>query len=198
MHLFLLSAVLLFHLLFLSITEASCHFSLHQISLDLTDLLIYLDDTTIGSLLIKDFRIEQLILKDGTLKLTDLDDLDGRRKLCKTDRDCTVGGLRLNTTLPCKYQRCENYSKTLNLYNLNKIFLDYSLNFDNPAYVSEDLKALAQRLAAFNIGLVELWRELNRVAWKIKSGIYAKRFINAGKSHLESISPGPAFSFHTE
>ena len=150
------------------------------------DLLLYLDDTIIGSILIKDFRIEQLVFKDDTLKLTDLDDFDGRKKFCQTDEDCLVGSAILNTTVPCKYQRCQNYSTTLNLYNLYKIFLDYSLNFDNPVWISEDLKSIAKRIAAFEVGLKDLWRELNRVARNVRKGIYAKKYIRKGKIQLES------------
>ena len=148
----------------------------------MVDLLIYLDDTSIGSLLIKDFRIEQLVLKDGTLKLTDLDDLDGRKKTCRTHHDCFIGGVTVNTTVPCKYQRCQGYSKTLNLYNFYKIFLDYSLYFDNPVWISEDLKAIAKRLAAFRISLQDLQTELKRVVRNLKRGIYEENFIHAGKS----------------
>ena len=157
-------------------------------SIDLSDLLLYLDDTTIGSLLIKDFRIEQLVLKDGTLKLTDLDDLDGRKKSCKTDLDCIIGGSSINVTVPCKYRRCQNYSRMLNMYNLNKIFFDYSLNFDNPVWVAKDLKAIAKRIAAFNIGLTDVWKELNRIAWNIRSGLYEENFINTGKTRSETKS----------
>ena len=141
-----------------------------------------MDDTSIGSLLIKDFRIEQLVLKDGTLKLTDLDDLDGRKKTCRTEYDCLIGGPTVNTTVPCKYQRCQGYSKTLNLYNFYKIFLDYSLYFDNPVWISEDLKAIAKRVAAFRISVQDLQTELNRVVWYIKSGMYEDKFIHAGRS----------------
>ena len=157
-------------------------------SIDLSDLLLYLDDTTIGSLLIKDFRIEQFVLKDGTLKLTDLDDLDGRMKSCTTDLDCIIGGSSINVSVPCRYRRCQNYSRMLNMYNLNKNFFDYSLNFDNPAWIAKDLKAIAKRITAFKIGLTDLWKELNRIAWNIRSGIYEEKFIDAGKPQFETKS----------
>jgi len=162
-----------------------------KISIDLVDLLIYLDDTSIGSLLIKDFRIEQLVLKDGTLKLTDLDDLDGRKKTCRTEYDCLIGGPTVNTTVPCKYQRCQGYSKTLNLYNFYKVFLDYSLYFDNPVWISEDLKAIAKRVAAFRISVQDLQTELNRVVWYIKSGMYEDKFIHAARNNTKMYSYEP-------
>ena len=115
------------------------------------------------------------------LKLTDLDDADGRKKPCKTRKDCFVGGILGNTTLDCVNQICRNFSATSNLYNLYKHILDYTLNYDNPKWLADDLKAIATRIKEFRVGLQDLLAELKRIAWKIKKGIYSREFLRSGE-----------------
>jgi len=49
-----------------------------------------MSDTQYGSMSMNDFRRQQFVLVDGTLKLSDVDDTGFEDPVCTTTKDCTV------------------------------------------------------------------------------------------------------------
>ena len=141
----------------------------------------FLENSPLGPLAVRDFRIEQLILVDGVVKLTDLDDIDGKRRPCATSQDCFVGGLIGNTTLPCKENICVDFAAKSNLYSVYKTFLVYSLDNDNPEGIREDLKQIARRIETFTIGFAEILSQIRAVVSKIQLGVYSMKYIQKGQ-----------------
>ena len=115
------------------------------------------------------------------VKLTDLDDMDGKPKTCKSRNDCLIGGERWNTSVPCTKGRCENYNAKSNLYHLYRTFLDYTLDFENPQGAEHDLKGIAEKIRNFTVNAKELLQELLLVVNNIKMGKYAIRYRKEGK-----------------
>ena len=150
-------------------------------AVDLVDLMLFFDTSPLGSLRVRDFRIDQFITVDGRIKLTDLDDVDAKRRPCNSAADCTVGGRSHNTTLPCQSGHCVRYSSTSNLHELDKKFLNHCFNYDNPDLVRRDLKTLSQKLKNFSIGFVELQTDLRAIVRNIKTGVYSRKFVEDGK-----------------
>eukprot|EP00795_Rhopilema_esculentum_P010685 gene10685-19453_t len=158
-----------------------------QMAIHLVELLIYLDQSPLGPLVIKDFRIEQLVIKDDVIKLSDLDDIDGRHQSCQSRNDCFVGGAITNSTLPCTNNRCTNFASTINLYNLYKIFLDYSFNYENPRLIGTELKLIADEIVSFRIDLKTLLDKLQRVTWRIQKGVFARELIKQANSEAKKV-----------
>ncbi|KAK6636321.1 hypothetical protein RUM43_009980 [Polyplax serrata] len=75
-----------------------------KIVLDLSQLLVYLANSPLGSVAINDFQRQQFVLCDNTLKLTDLDDLSIEEPRCNTSVQCSEKCI----------ESCENYNGILN------------------------------------------------------------------------------------
>eukprot|EP00794_Sanderia_malayensis_P015910 gene15910-17510_t len=156
-----------------------------KMSLDLIDLMLFFETSPLGALHMKDFRIDQFVLANGKIKLTDLDDIDGRQKQCSSTSECFVGGRTTNKTLPCEDGLCSGYVTMSNLYHLDKVFLDYSLNYDNPEWLKDDLKVISQKVKSFLVGFEGLRAEVQGVVENIKNGVYSRRIVEIGR-----IKPG--------
>ncbi|GFR97359.1 extracellular tyrosine-protein kinase PKDCC-like [Elysia marginata] len=132
-------------------------------ALQVTRLLIYLDESPVGSL-----RFNKLDLKDFVLvqnkdvKLADLDDLELGEKSCSSSSDCEHNG----RNFPCSKGRCDglNSRKNLDLAIINVLSLILShpprgideaakdfinrlskLEFDSTAAVAGELKGLLKQ-----------------------------------------------------
>ena len=88
------------------------------IALKLLDLMDYFQQSPLGSLLIGDFKREHFLLVNGSVKLTDLDDVTSvsvhciGKKVCTNSPQCQQSG-----------EVCVNYNAMENLKNLRRLFL---------------------------------------------------------------------------
>lgn len=73
--------------------------SLSQLAVDVGRILLLLARSPVGPVLMKDFRREQFVIVDGSLKLSDVDDVVVGDPQCTTAKDCMMQDSSKETTL---------------------------------------------------------------------------------------------------
>ncbi|XP_031557895.1 extracellular tyrosine-protein kinase PKDCC-like [Actinia tenebrosa] len=112
-----------------------------RICLGLARLILYLEHSPVGSLIIRDFKHNQFVLVSGEIKLTDLDDLDNEERPCVSSEQCIVGTQTVNwTALPCVSGKCLGFNPAFNMFNIRRYFLDHILVPEAPGKVRIDLQ----------------------------------------------------------
>ena len=61
-----------------------------QISFEVSSIIDWMSSSNYGSLAMNDFRRQQFVLVNGSLKLSDVDDLGFGDPICDKDEDCTL------------------------------------------------------------------------------------------------------------
>ncbi len=96
-------------------------------ALELADLLDYLQHSSLGSMRISDFKDAHFLLKDGKIKLTDLDDVTSLEPSCRPP----MLGMEQDSSRPvrmCAYDLkciggiCPGYNAKKNLDNFSQLF----------------------------------------------------------------------------
>ena len=133
---------------------------------ELADLLEYLEHSPLGSLRVSDFKDAHFLLKDGRIKLTDLDDVTSLEPACQPNPGPEVD-LKGNRTpakicgfdLKCVAGMCPGYNAMKNLDNFNRLFFSNLLTGDTPE-TEEHMSRIRARLDNLSIGAAELRRTL--------------------------------------
>ena len=158
---------------------------------ELTDLLHYLHHSPLGSLRISDFKEIHFLLKDGRIKLTDLDDVTSLEPKCDSHPSDNVGnvdsiavanganalynhGAKGNTlsrtcgfNLQCVGGICQGFNALHNLAHMNKHYFQYLLYGDCENH-EEMCSMLRNRLNNLDISagkLKELLYQMMRVSY---------------------------------
>jgi hypothetical protein len=96
----------------------------------LADLLDYLEHSPLGSLRISDFKLQQFIMVDNKIKLSDLDDFTNLEPSCSPNSPDYKSKLHYITHSKCGYGLqciaglCPGKNAKLNLENMNKEFFE--------------------------------------------------------------------------
>ena len=61
-----------------------------QISFEVSSIIDWMSSSNYGSLAMNDFRRQQFVLVNGSLKLSDVDDLGFGDPICDKDEDCAL------------------------------------------------------------------------------------------------------------
>uniref|UniRef100_UPI00358E7545 extracellular tyrosine-protein kinase PKDCC isoform X2 n=1 Tax=Myxine glutinosa TaxID=7769 RepID=UPI00358E7545 len=111
------------------------HPNVVQICLSLARLLQYLAHSPLGSVALLDFRPRQFVLRDGELKISDMDDATAGEPRCTESHHCTLHFSSHNFSLPCSLPRgrCLGLNERRNLYNAHRYFLTYLLPHSAPS-----------------------------------------------------------------
>uniref|UniRef100_A0A8C4Q8X1 Protein kinase domain containing, cytoplasmic a n=1 Tax=Eptatretus burgeri TaxID=7764 RepID=A0A8C4Q8X1_EPTBU len=106
-----------------------------RICLSLARLLQYLAHSPIGSVALLDFRPRQFVLRDGELKISDMDDATAGEPRCTESRHCILHFSSHNVSLPCTLPggRCLGLNERRNLYNAHRYFFTYLLPHSAPS-----------------------------------------------------------------
>lgn len=107
-------------------------------------LLQFLEDSPMGSTAISDFRDEQFVLVDGSLKLSDVDDLSSTEPDCDENMQCLVNG---KSAVKCSSNmKCGGLNASLNLYHAYEVFIGPLLSRDVPPSLDTAAKRLLKSL----------------------------------------------------
>ncbi|XP_006819825.1 uncharacterized protein LOC102809382 [Saccoglossus kowalevskii] len=121
-----------------------------------------------GSLLITDFKLDQMLLVDGVLKLGDLDDINNIESDCQDTncgilqqnckkKICAIENTELD--IQCVNNKCIGFNAKFNLFKFNHHVFTRVLH-NPPANVSFEVKNIQDRLNALNITATELYTSL--------------------------------------
>ena len=95
-------------------------------ALELADLLHYLEHSPLGSMRISDFKDAHFLLKDGRIKMTDLDDITSLEPSCRPSKNSLGNDISSNHLcgfdLKCLGGICPGYNAKKNLDNFNQLF----------------------------------------------------------------------------
>ena len=136
----------------------------HKTALELTHLLDYLQHSPVGSLIIADFKSDHFLMKDGHIKLIDLDDLTSEEPRCKQPSEdkspCSYN-------LQCNANKCDGFNAIHNLYNFNKLFFSKLLysDIENNTEFSEDIYWIKSQVSLYNISAKQILNYLYRMTF---------------------------------
>lgn len=137
-------------------------------AIELADLLEYLQHSPLGSLRISDFKDAHFLLKDGRIKLTDLDDVTSLEPTCQPNAgpEIDLKGQRTPTNtcgfnLKCIAGICPGYNALKNLDNFHRLFFSNLLIGDS-GQTEEQMTRLRSRLDSLSISASELKQTLYR------------------------------------
>lgn len=100
-----------------------------QICTDITKIIHFMATTPYGTMAMNDFRRQQFVLVDGTLKVSDVDDVGFGDPSCDSDDVCTIHFSSANFT-----QRSVKLSQTVKLCVQRKEILPLCLTRNSRFY----------------------------------------------------------------
>ncbi|KAJ7345173.1 hypothetical protein JRQ81_001123 [Phrynocephalus forsythii] len=147
-----------------------------KICLDLAELLYYLANSPLGSLALLDFQTRQFVMVNGSLKVTDLDDVSTNELSCQTDNDCTLEFPTKRFFLRCaRHGKCEGRNEKKNLFNAYRYFFTYLLPHTAPFALQPVLKDILNATGDLRYGANETLRAFQKVLHLYKSGLYLQK-----------------------
>ncbi|XP_071952656.1 extracellular tyrosine-protein kinase PKDCC-like [Antedon mediterranea] len=133
-----------------------------QFSIDVLTLLHHLETSSIGSLLLADFKISQMVIVNGTMKLADLDDIAPEETNCTQDSHCHFGNRNLG--VQCSSSMCHGRNSKLNLLSFFEKFHEIIFK-DVPDTLETEVKAAVKKLENLQVSsgqLVEIFKTFQR------------------------------------
>ncbi len=131
-------------------------------AIELADLLHYIEHSPLGSLHMWDFKYAHFRLKDGQVKVTNIDGIGLSEKQCQsTSKICKFG-------IQCEGGFCEGYNAKANIANMHRLFFA-PLLFRNTSGEVVDrhrrviLDELQRRLDTNSISALEIKEMLSTV-----------------------------------
>lgn len=124
-------------------------------ALELADLLHYLQHSPLGSMRISDFKDAHFLLKDGRIKMTDLDDITSLEPSCRPARNSIQDTNLCGFDLPCVGGICPGYNAKKNLDNFNQLFFK-NLLFSEDYELESKLALIRNKLDNVSIGATDL------------------------------------------
>nr|XP_020669867.1 extracellular tyrosine-protein kinase PKDCC-like [Pogona vitticeps] len=147
-----------------------------KICLDLVELLYYLANSPLGSIALLDFQTRQFVMVNGSLKVTDLDDVSTKEPSCQLDHDCTLEFPTKRFYLRCgMHKRCEGINEKKNLFNAYRYFFTYLLPHTAPLVLQPLLKDILNATGNLQFGANETLRAFQKVLHLYKSGLYLQK-----------------------
>ncbi|KAK7090464.1 hypothetical protein V1264_010257 [Littorina saxatilis] len=141
-------------------------------ALEMADLLDYLQNSPLGSLVIPDFKEGHFVIVNSSLKLIDLDDINNVEPACAAssfqgDRDF----FECEYSVKCQRALCVGFNAKENLKNMNRLIfkrLLFPLTF--PEVVVKEVGQLNARLDLLSLTAAELKAQLLGIQSRAHSG----------------------------
>ncbi|XP_038069709.1 extracellular tyrosine-protein kinase PKDCC-like [Patiria miniata] len=144
-----------------------------DMSIEIADLLYYLEHSPLGSLAVWDFKTRQFTLVQGRLKLIDLDDVSAQELPCKKSEDCNVEvdtqAGRANIVdssyglVPCVNFTCHGLNAKFNVISATRGLLGESLMSSAPPFVRHEVEDILSLAVVGNLGANELKSRLQQL-----------------------------------
>lgn len=125
-------------------------------SLDIARLVHFLSISPLGSIALNDFRAEQFLLCEGTLKLTDLDDVGVEEPRCRSQEDCKAG--------QCLSNACVGSNEFHNVLMMIQKIIGFTLAYDTPVALRTSLSKLL--VVSENVGSYYILKQIEKVVDK--------------------------------
>ena len=126
------------------------------ISLQLIDLLIYLETHALGSLIFPDFKLHHFLIVDNRIKLIDVDDMSSKEAPCQQET------LACPFDLPCVDGRCQGANAKYNLANFHDTFAKH-IFASHDRELSKQFKNLLVDLRSVSLSASELKSRLRNI-----------------------------------
>lgn len=107
-----------------------------QLAMDVGKILKLLAYSPLGPVLMKDFRREQFVIVDGSLKLSDVDDVVVGDPHCTSAKDCVIQDTTKDailTSVTCDHGLCRGYNSLLNSIYAGQHFMRLLIPYGGPA-----------------------------------------------------------------
>ncbi|XP_045606202.2 extracellular tyrosine-protein kinase PKDCC isoform X2 [Procambarus clarkii] len=146
-----------------------------KLASDVGRILHHLAQSPLGSLLMNDFRREQFVISDGSLKLSDIDDIVVGDPKCTSYKDCAIkDGIKesILVNLSCVTGLCKGFNSRLNAVHASQHFMRLLIPYGGPAALeSTCLRIVNQQ----SIGLLDseaVHQEIQALVNNYSSGAY--------------------------
>ncbi|XP_071485028.1 extracellular tyrosine-protein kinase PKDCC-like [Diadema antillarum] len=128
-----------------------------QVGSDIAELLVFLENSPLGSLEIGDLKLSQFIMVDGRIKLGDLDDMSSEERRCQKSRDCGILGE--NAGIECLNSTCMGINAKANVL-LATIEILEPLFANPPDRIKGRIDLLLKKLMNYQLDANELHQSL--------------------------------------
>lgn len=153
-----------------------------RISFDVSSIIDWMSSSNYGSLAMNDFRRQQFVLVNGSLKLSDVDDLGFGDPICDKDEDCTLHFSSSNLTqiITCKEGKCINHNEKKNLFNGGRHFTTFLLPHGAP----DSLRPLVDRVVEGYSNLTMNSGQILRLMKKIRNLYTSGKYLNRARQEF--------------
>lgn len=148
-----------------------------RVCLDITRIVNLLNTSPYGSMSMNDFRRQQFVLVDGTLKLSDVDDAGFEDPTCKDDEDCHIVFTSSNMThrSRCIGSRCPYNNAKRNLYNAGRHFVTFLLPHGAPQLLQPIIDKVVDGYTNLSMSSRNLLKALEKIVYLYRTGWYMNR-----------------------
>ncbi|XP_050735452.1 extracellular tyrosine-protein kinase PKDCC-like isoform X2 [Eriocheir sinensis] len=146
-----------------------------QLAVDVGRILLLLARSPVGPVLMKDFRREQFVIVDGSLKLSDVDDVVVGDPQCTTARDCVMQDSTKETILasvPCDRGLCRGFNSLLNSIYASQHFMRILIPYGGPPALEQTSLYIVEQQAQGRLDSEHLHRAIQALAHNFSTGGY--------------------------
>ncbi|XP_070574033.1 extracellular tyrosine-protein kinase PKDCC-like [Ptychodera flava] len=158
----------------ISVTEVGKHIKMNEVKgwdwqkrlklcIEIASLLDYLEHSPLGSLIMTDFKLDQMFFVDSSIKLGDMDDMNNIEGDCNHDSKCMIQTKLLD--MACTDNKCIGLNAKFNLHRFNEKLLSQLL-MSVPRDVATEIEEIRQRLNDLSISAAELYNKLIAIQQK--------------------------------
>ncbi|KAL4238331.1 hypothetical protein ACF0H5_003041 [Mactra antiquata] len=148
-----------------------------KVCLDITKIINYMSKTSYGSMSMNDFRRQQFVLINGTLKLSDVDDTGFEDPSCvvKADCDVTFSSANFSQRTRCIHNKCVDYNEKRNVYNAGRHFVTFLLPHGAPPNLQPIIEKVVDGYNDLTMTSQQLLKLMNDIVTSYKTGSYLNR-----------------------
>lgn len=148
-----------------------------KVCLDITKIVHIMSNTPYGSMSMNDFRRQQFVLVDGTLKLSDVDDAGFEDPACVSIGECdvTFSSANFSQRTQCLHGRCVQYNEKKNLFNAGRHFVTFLLPHGAPQRLQPIITNVVDGYSNLTMTSGQLLDQINKIVTLYQSGWYLDR-----------------------
>ncbi|XP_067136460.1 extracellular tyrosine-protein kinase PKDCC-like [Centruroides vittatus] len=175
-----------------------------RVSLGMAHLLYHLAHSSLGSLLMSDFRRQQFVLVRGKLKLSDVDDIIIGDPKCSSKKNCTSYFPQQNLTLsvPCQKGICSGLNEKQNIIHAGRHFMSFILPHGVPGKLQPFVDKIVDAYSKGSWDSEKLLQKTEEVVYLFINGFYRntlseKNALKNYRIYNDSDLPG-LFDYHCQ